>query len=116
MIADCVPVNACYEFAIKDAQGDGLCCDYGEGSYMLTFNDKIVRSDRFSSGYEEVTTFGHGCVGNAPETVVSASGSPVVDPDAKKKAYDEALESGIFPAADYLISEVEELEEEDVAA
>jgi hypothetical protein len=112
LIADCVPLNACYEFAIKDAQGDGLCCDYGEGSYMLKFNDKIVMSSRFSSGFEEVTTFGLSCI-DTPKTVVSHYGSPVVDPSAKKKAYD-SFEFGTMnvaaniPVVDNLISDDED--------
>ncbi len=28
-------IDGCYVFEISDADGDGLCCDYGQGSYML---------------------------------------------------------------------------------
>jgi len=27
--------NGCYELEVKDSYGDGICCDYGEGSFAL---------------------------------------------------------------------------------
>lgn len=30
-----LPANGCYEFAIYDDYGDGMCCNYGEGSFAL---------------------------------------------------------------------------------
>ncbi len=30
--------NECYQFIIKDAVGDGMCCAYGKGYYLLTNN------------------------------------------------------------------------------
>ena len=30
--------DGCYDFEINDSYGDGICCDYGTGSYTLTNN------------------------------------------------------------------------------
>lgn len=30
-----VPLDACYNFTITDTYGDGICCEYGNGSYTL---------------------------------------------------------------------------------
>jgi hypothetical protein len=30
-----VPLDACYDFTISDTYGDGICCEYGNGSYTL---------------------------------------------------------------------------------
>ncbi len=30
-----VPVNECYMFSIFDSQGNGICCNYGNGSYYI---------------------------------------------------------------------------------
>lgn len=31
-----IPSNGCYEFVIVDDYGDGICCQYGDGSYIVT--------------------------------------------------------------------------------
>ncbi|MEW7278470.1 reprolysin-like metallopeptidase [Aquimarina sp. 2201CG1-2-11] len=47
-----------YTFTITDSFGDGLCCNYGEGSYTLTANpgNKELASGR-EFGTSETTTF-----------------------------------------------------------
>jgi len=37
-ITECID-DGCYNFTIKDAYQDGICCGYGNGSYSLTFNE-----------------------------------------------------------------------------
>jgi PKD repeat protein len=37
----CLSVG-CYEFVIYDAYGDGICCDFGNGSFELTNNTDIT--------------------------------------------------------------------------
>jgi hypothetical protein len=34
-VSNLIP-NECYKFTINDSYGDGLCCDYGAGSYSVT--------------------------------------------------------------------------------
>lgn len=34
--------DGCYTFTIKDSQGDGICCDYGNGSFKVIVNGKTV--------------------------------------------------------------------------
>ena len=50
--------NDCYVFTINDAFGDGICCDEGEGSYMIMTSDStlLVESDG-QYGEQEVQTF-----------------------------------------------------------
>ncbi len=31
----CIDPDACYEFVINDSENDGICCQFGEGSYAL---------------------------------------------------------------------------------
>jgi len=53
--------EACYDFVIYDAYGDGICCSYGNGSYALSENNVVIASGgSFGSG--ESTSF---CVGNS---------------------------------------------------
>lgn len=33
-----LPANGCYTFTINDSYGDGICCNYGAGSYTITTN------------------------------------------------------------------------------
>jgi len=42
-IVECLP-NGCYDFIINDSFGDGICCGYGNGSYIVTANGSTVAS------------------------------------------------------------------------
>lgn len=46
--------NGCFTFYIYDAWGDGICCDYGYGSYTITDEDGfvLVESDGYFGSYE----------------------------------------------------------------
>ncbi|MXV38591.1 T9SS type A sorting domain-containing protein [Flavobacteriaceae bacterium Ap0902] len=37
----CLP-DGCYTFEIKDSEGDGICCGYGNGSYSVTYNNEVL--------------------------------------------------------------------------
>jgi hypothetical protein len=52
----CLPVG-CYEFTMLDSEGDGLCCSYGLGEYVVTnqFGQVVAEGDDFN--YEETTEF-----------------------------------------------------------
>jgi len=45
-----------YDFVIYDVYGDGICCDWGEGSYQLAFDGGVV-SNGGSFGNSERKTF-----------------------------------------------------------
>jgi hypothetical protein len=61
LIADCISLNACWKLTVSDRNGDGLCCDYGQGSYILEYNGRVVMESKFESGFDEITTFGLTC-------------------------------------------------------
>ncbi|MBC3846582.1 VCBS repeat-containing protein [Winogradskyella echinorum] len=42
-IEECLP-EGCYDFIISDTYGDGICCEYGNGSYTVTANGLTVAS------------------------------------------------------------------------
>jgi hypothetical protein len=48
--------NECYTFTIFDSYGDGICCDYGTGSYELTDNLGTVIFSGGEFGGDETTT------------------------------------------------------------
>lgn len=51
----------CFEFTIFDAYKDGMCCRFGDGSYTVTVNDRIVaKGGEF--GESEVKKF---CIGDS---------------------------------------------------
>jgi len=55
--------NGCYSFTINDTYGDGMCCSYGSGSYILTNTSNmstLASGGSFTSS--ETTSF---CVGIA---------------------------------------------------
>lgn len=47
----------CYTFTIYDSWGDGICCDYGEGSYTLETADGTIIFEGGEFGSAESTTF-----------------------------------------------------------
>lgn len=51
-----VSANECYTFTINDAYGDGICCQYGNGSYQLTTaDDTIIVNSNGQFGASEAT-------------------------------------------------------------
>ncbi|MEL6862882.1 MAG: zinc-dependent metalloprotease [Bacteroidota bacterium] len=50
--------NGCFNFTIFDSYGDGICCAYGQGSYVLTDDsDGSVLASGGNFGSSETTTF-----------------------------------------------------------
>jgi hypothetical protein len=66
---------ACYEFTIFDSFGDGICCDFGEGSYTLSFQGELLHEGDGDFGDSETIQFctdpclNEGPTGTAPEAV-----------------------------------------------
>ncbi|WP_347924196.1 M43 family zinc metalloprotease [Pontimicrobium sp. SW4] len=50
-----VVANECYTFTIFDAPGDGICCDFGTGSYELKADDNTVIVSGGDYGASETT-------------------------------------------------------------
>lgn len=50
--------NQCYYFELFDEYGDGICCQYGEGSYSLTTDDETVILNGGEFGSNEITEIG----------------------------------------------------------
>lgn len=48
----CLP-DGCYTFSITDTEGDGICCDYGDGSFNLVTPDEAI----IASGGQFTNTF-----------------------------------------------------------
>ncbi len=63
--------DACFDFTIYDAYGDGICCGYGNGSYTLTEDASgtvLANGGSFTSS--ETTNF---CVPTSPTSNVQVS-------------------------------------------
>jgi len=54
--------EGCYEFVILDSFGDGICCGYGEGSYVITIDGVIEWESGGNYGSSESREF---CVTSA---------------------------------------------------
>ncbi|GAA0873682.1 hypothetical protein GCM10009118_00900 [Wandonia haliotis] len=51
----CLPAG-CYTFRITDAYSDGICCDFGTGSYSLVSSEGVIATGG-TFGSEDVVTF-----------------------------------------------------------
>jgi hypothetical protein len=59
--------NQCYTFTINDAQGDGICCEGGNGYYNIKTNENtIVVKSGGAFGSKEVTNFTTNTLGSIP--------------------------------------------------
>ncbi|MCK0107752.1 M43 family zinc metalloprotease [Flavobacteriaceae bacterium S0825] len=50
-----VVANECYTFTIFDVPGDGICCDFGIGSYELKTDDNTIITSGGNYGVSETT-------------------------------------------------------------
>jgi hypothetical protein len=63
----CLPTG-CYTFNIYDSYGDGICCQYGQGNYVLVDDATgVMLASGGSFTYSETTSF---CVGGASNPCV----------------------------------------------
>ena len=72
------PGEGCYNFTIYDSYGDGVCCGYGEGDFMLVLNntDTLAHGGDFGEAASIVFCVGDGTMG------CTDSGACNYDPDA----------------------------------
>ena len=55
----CLDPTRCYAFKITDVMGDGMCCNFGSGSYSIAFDGTTYTSPTGGSfGYEETLQIG----------------------------------------------------------
>ena len=69
----CVPNNKCYLFAMKDSYGDGMCCAFGMGSYLLMYNADTIRTGG-QFAYQELSYMGCG-LGDNCQTAININGN-----------------------------------------
>jgi len=82
-VKECLPLGK-YKFNITDLESDGLCCDYGLGSYEIVVNDDTVRiGAEFTN--EDITTFG-ACRTEAPTTKAPTTKAPTTTAPTMTKA------------------------------
>ncbi len=69
--------NECYTFELNDSYGDGICCEYGQGSYTLTSNGvELASGGEFEDN--ETVKF---AVGSLSTVEVNASDSFAIFPN-----------------------------------
>ena len=59
----CLPRRKCFRAVVLDSYGDGICCNYGEGTYTVKWNgEEVVSKKQFRDGFRDSSpTFGDGC-------------------------------------------------------
>jgi hypothetical protein len=79
----CLDYSSCYSLYFYDSYGDGICCGYGIGDFMVTNSSGeplVVNNGQFGSEVVEVfCPDGSGCSVDATVNVYSASSSSVDD-------------------------------------
>jgi hypothetical protein len=68
----CLPDNQCYTFTIYDSFGDGICCNYGIGSYSLSVEGTtLITGGNYT--YSESTSF------NCPPGTICSNALPIME-------------------------------------
>lgn len=74
----------CYEFTIRDSNGDGICCGFGEGGYALYIDgDLKLSGGEFTS--EDTHSF---CAEKAPSNPQTSTSSPFSN-ESSRNCYDK---------------------------
>lgn len=60
IISKCIP-SGCYTLTVKDSGGNGMCCDFGQGSYSISLDDMLLVKSVFPDGSSETHRFGDLC-------------------------------------------------------
>ena len=53
----CLPKPGPFEFTVRDVEGDGLCCEFGNGSYKITVDRNSVTSGGLFIWFESTTFY-----------------------------------------------------------
>ncbi|HHG85224.1 MAG TPA: T9SS type A sorting domain-containing protein, partial [Bacteroidetes bacterium] len=56
LLTECL-ADGCYDFVIADVYGDGICCSYGNGSYLVTNSSNVTLASGASFTNSETTNF-----------------------------------------------------------
>ena len=79
----CVDYNSCLSVTLFDTFGDGICCQYGEGNFLLinSFGDTLLTHDgEFIDNAEELfCPNGEGCSFTTLTTTTLASSESIAD-------------------------------------
>ena len=66
--------NGCYDFTIYDSYGDGICCQYGNGSYEIKDANGTILANGGQFGSSETKNF---CLGATPPPPPPSTGTCV---------------------------------------
>jgi len=64
----CLDSSKCFQFIISDSYYDGLCCDYGYGSYNISYNNEIIGGGSNYTYNETSILFGN-CSSASPSQI-----------------------------------------------
>lgn len=85
-LSECID-DGCYEFVIYDSYGDGICCSYGNGSYLVQNGVGQTLASGASFGSSETTSF---CVSGGVRTSTApgtSAAAPAVPLDKEFSVY-----------------------------
>lgn len=70
----CVPEDACIIFTIYDSYGDGICCQYGNGTYQVLLNGSEIGSGgQFSHSEQTIVGCGQGAFCQNPIPIIEGA-------------------------------------------
>lgn len=92
IITNALCADATYTFTIYDSFADGICCNYGRGSYSISVNGMVVHSSNGKYGAGESTTFAAGQYTFPPTPAPSTAAPSSLPTRAPGSLYDDFRE------------------------
>lgn len=94
----CLP-NDCYYFTIYDSYGDGICCNYGNGYYLIMGNNNqiLAAGGNFGYSYTEYFCLNTGEIVNTEANSNTQAKMPSESKVAEKTSSIEPFELSVFP-------------------
>jgi archaellum component FlaF (FlaF/FlaG flagellin family) len=99
----CVDYNSCLSLNVFDSYGDGICCEYGIGSFLLlnaSGDTLLTNNGEFDSVAEELFCPGEGCLFSAevsttsPTTEIATDGMIIINPTSGFEPYEYSIDGG----------------------
>lgn len=99
----CVDYGSCFKLRVLDSYGDGLCCNYGIGNFLMldaTGDTIVIHDGVFENEAEELFCLGDGCFFSAQISTTDASeenatdGMIIINPTSELEPYEYSIDGG----------------------
>ena len=104
----CISDTSCYSFFIYDTYADGICCDFGQGSFTVLYDNVVVAT---GGVFQSIFSTSFGATNCASAASLAGSSTVIIDQSYEKikiTSAEDDEEKGIFQTLKEIIIELVE--------